>query len=174
MKLDWERDVKELAEEVGRRVFARHPDGEHKAQDVVSTTWELCQTDRQWDKPLHCVMVAARMVRWSRHFEGRGSPRSIDGVPNTRGRVLTRRCQTELIHVAQKPENVPKEPKDANPERIEHWLGALTPKQATVCRLAIAGLLVSEIAKRCGVNSQGVSLLKRRAGDKLRKLGIAA
>lgn len=168
MKLDWERDVRPIAEAEGRRVWRRGLDGEALAADLLSVSWEVMQEGREFDSVQHVLSVAKLRIKRRMHLD-RGRMRSIDGRcmngearPQRRGACLM--------------ENLAKCQAAAAPEsdgRLARWLAAMTPRQAELCRLLVGGYTLYRVAKEWHVSRQSVRITRERAGGRLRKLGVA-
>jgi DNA-binding CsgD family transcriptional regulator len=168
MKLDWERDVRPLAEEEGRNICWNFWDRESLAADLLSVSWEVMQGGREFDSPQHVLSIAKLRIKRLVHLDC-GHPRSVDGRPMN-GEKRPRPREACLI------DNVAKRQTAATPEsdgRLAKWLAALTPRQAQLCRMLVAGFTLYRVAKEWRVSRQSVRITRNRAGGRLRKLGVA-
>ena len=168
MQLDWELDVRPLAEEEGRNIRWNFWDRESLAADLLSVSWEVMQGGREFDSPRHVLSVAKLRIKRLAHLDS-GHQRSVDGRPMN-GEERPKRRGACLM------DSLPKRQRAEAPEsdgRIAKWLAALTPRQAQLCRLLIAGHTLYRVAKEWHVSRQSVRITLERAGGRLRKLGVA-
>ena len=168
MKLDWERDVRPLAEEEARRIRWSYWDRESLAADLLSVTWEIMQGGREFDSPRHVLSVAKLRIKRLAHLDC-GHPRSIDGRPMN-GEVRPKRHPKQSVRGVASRQTEPTPDSDG---RLETWLAAMTPRQAEVCRALLAGMTMWRIACDWGISRQSVRITRERAGGRLRKLGVA-
>jgi DNA-binding CsgD family transcriptional regulator len=168
MKLDWERDVRPLAEEEARNIRWSFWDRESLAADLLSVSWEIMQGGREFDSPKHVLSVAKLRIRRLVHLDN-GHPRSIDGKPMN-GEERPKRHPKRSVRDMECRQMVPSAESDG---RLAGWLAALTPRQAEVCRALLAGRTMWRIAHDWGISRQSVRITRERAGGRLRKLGVA-
>jgi len=142
MQLDWELDVRPLAEEEGRNIRWNFWDRESLAADLLSVSWEIMQGGREFDSPRHVLSVAKPRIKRLAHLDC-GHPRSIDGRPMN-GEERPKRDPDISVRAV---EAIRKAPTPDSDGRLEEWLAAMTPRQAEVCRSPLAGMTMWRIAR---------------------------
>lgn len=161
MQLDWERDVKPEAERVGRLARCRWGEREAMQADVLSVSWELLNSGREFESVEHLMNSTVIRIKRRDHLD-RGHRVSVEGKPINGEERLKRQ--------AFKPRTV-LEPKSKNsPEsdgRLEGWLAKLTVKQRQMAWLLAAGWSCYQIAKERGVTCRCIVLTKRAAAKRL-------
>lgn len=168
MKLDWERDVRPLAEEEARNIRWGYWDRESLAADLLSVTWEIMQGGREFDSPRHVLSVAKLRIKRLAHLDC-GHPRSVDGRPMNGEERPKRHPKQSVRGMASRQT----EPTPESDGRLEAWLQAMTPRQAEVCQALLTGLTMAAIARQWRISKSSVRITRDRAGGRLRKLGVA-
>jgi hypothetical protein len=167
MKLDWERDVMPAALREVAELRSDKTDRDELRADLLSVSWELCQSGREFDGVRHLLSVAKLRIKRRMHLDG-GSPRSIDGR-SMNGEERPKRWGGDKAGTLEgrREHNSPE-----SDGRLEAWLAAMTPRQAEVCQALLSGLTMATIAREWRISKQSVRLTRTRAGQHILKLGV--
>jgi len=168
MKLDWERDVMPAALDEVAKLRGEQVNRDELRTDLLSVSWELVNSGREFDSVRHVLSVAKLRIKRRMHLDN-GCQRSIDGRPMNGEERPARQGGPKVGMLQAREEHKPPE----SDGRLDAWLGAMTPRQAEVCRALLAGTTMWRIARDWGISRQSVRITRDRAGGRLRRLGVA-